>query len=120
MSYKRGSFRHKPVNTKGDHNTTKNHFNAKVVRSGFKQLASVVNDVAGITAASVVSKVGTYEMSFDETSAIPATVPSTGNIQVVIPTDNPGVLDVALLEMSNQALELMQEDLINQLKEAGL
>lgn len=120
MSYKRGSFRNKAVNSKGDHNTTKQHFNAKVVRSGFKQLASVVNDAANATAASVVSRLGTYEMSFDETSAVPATVPGAGSIQVVTAVENPVVLEDALVAASNQALELMQENLAKQLMEAGL
>lgn len=120
MSYKRGSFRNKAVNSKGDHNTTKQHFNAKVVRSGFKQLASVINEAADTTAASVVSKLGTYEMSFDETNAVPVTVPKAGSVQVVTTVENPVILEEALVAASNQALELMQENLAKQLMEAGL
>lgn len=121
MGYNRGSFRRGSVNTKGSKGrTTGGRFNARVTKSGFKQLASAVQAAAGVTATKVLSDKGSYRMSFDETNAIPTNVPSSGTLTLSGLGNNPVEAEAEMQQLAQQALDNMQEAFVAQIKEMGL
>lgn len=120
MGYKGGGWGRGTVNATGSHGNRKNRFNAKVTMQGFKQLASVVQSAADSTAHQVLSNHGMYKMSFDETDAVPTTVPGSGTVLLSGLGDNPVEQEQVLMQMANASLEAMQEAFVQQIKEAGL
>lgn len=121
MGYNRGSFRRGVVNAKGTKGrTTGGRFNARVTKSGFKQLASVVQSAAGVTAKEVLSDKGSYKMSFDEVVGIPTNVPGSGTVTMSGLGDNPVEMEAEMQLLAQQAVEKMQEAFIEQIKEMGL
>ena len=121
MGYNRGSFRRSSANAKGAKGrTTGGRFNARVTKSGFKQLASAVQSVAGVTAKEVLSDKGSYRMSFDETTGIPTNVPGSGTLTMSGLGDNPIEAEAEMQLLAEQAVDKMQEAFVSQLKEMGL
>lgn len=112
MSYKRGSFNAgKPGTGKKGYST---------LRKAFLDLQKAVQQSADNAVKSVISSQDTYEMTFDETEAIPVTVPSSGTIMLV-GTENTdaATLNATLTQLANQSLEAMQNELKRGMKEAG-
>lgn len=121
MGYNRGSFRRGTVNSQGNRGrNASGRFNATVTKSGFKQLASVVQSVAGVTAHQVLSDKGSYRMSFDETYAIPTSVPSSGTLVLSGLGDNPVDTEAQMIELARQAADNMEQAFVEQMKEIGL
>ena len=121
MGYNRGSFRRGTVNGKGTKGrTTGGHFNATVTRSGFKQLASVVQSAADTTATQILSNKGSYRMSFDEVDGIPTNVPRSGTVTMSGLGDNPVETEATMLQLAQQALDNMELAFVSQIKEMGL
>lgn len=121
MGYNRGSFRRGTVNAKGTKGrTTGGRFNARVTKSGFKQLASAVQSAAGVTAREVLSDRGSYRMSFDEAVGIPTNVPGSGTLTMSGLGDNPVEAEATMQLLAQQAVNKMQEAFVAQIKEMGL
>lgn len=121
MGYNRGSFRRGTVNGKGQKGrTTGGRFNARVTKSGFKQLASAVQSAAGNTATQILSDKGSYRMSFDEVNGIPTNVPSSGTVTLSGLGDNPVETEAAMLQLAQQAVDSMEQAFVAQIKEMGL
>lgn len=121
MGYHRGSFRRGTVNGLGPkgHNAS-GRFNASITKSGFKQLASAIQSVAGTTARQVLSDHGSYRMSFDETAAVPTSVPGSGTLTMSGLGDNPVDAEAQMVLLAQQAIDKMEQAFVEQIREIGL
>ena len=112
MSYHRGTFNAGKPGT-GSHGT-------KALRKAFLNLSKAVQQSADNAVKATIASQDTFEMTFDETEAIPVTVPASGTIMLVGTSDMTDAdLYAITSQLANQSLSAIQAELSRSMKEAG-
>lgn len=113
MSYHRGSFNRSTSPGRGS-------FGTKQLRQAFLNLSNAVRQSAENAASRVLTSQDSYQLTFDETEAVPITVPSSGTIMLVGTSDTDDAsLAAATQQLANQSLAAMTAELSRSMKEAG-